>query len=200
MGVVLEQVSSMLSRASLCVKTAIVTRPIGFVPVRYHGGGCCSSETQTAAKSSSSEGCCGGSKSESTGCCSTESQPLEPTDFTPSPGQPSDAMKMTRRDLLTLYKNLIKEGLKMPTQNRQNFIREKVRQQFKKHATLVDEAEIDLQRRLALTCVDAVQVQQEHLNTLFASDIAELVKQQKETKRLREMEGQGYSEYFGKTL
>jgi len=110
----------------------------------------------------------------------------------------SEALDMNRSDLLVLYKLLMKEAVKMPTQNRQDFIRDKVRREFKKNRKLSDAAEIDIQRRLALTCLEAVKVQQEHLNKLFAADISEFISQQKQEKRRRDMEGEIYSEYFGK--
>jgi hypothetical protein len=55
----------------------------------------------------------------------------------------------------------------MPTPNRRNYIKQKTQSEFRKHASLTDEEEIDFQLRLADTNLDTVLVQAEHLSRLF---------------------------------
>jgi hypothetical protein len=52
----------------------------------------------------------------------------------------------------------------MPTPNRQNYVIRKTRAEYRKHATLTDDEEIEFQLRLADTNLDTVLVQAEHLS------------------------------------
>eukprot|EP00301_Raphidiophrys_heterophryoidea_P017333 c27230_g1_i1.p1 GENE.c27230_g1_i1~~c27230_g1_i1.p1 ORF type:complete len:232 (-),score=53.00 c27230_g1_i1:87-782(-) len=140
-------------------------------------------------------GCCGGGGHQTTD--TTQAKVFDDPAFEPSPGPLSDAIKMTQRQMLCLYKEMLQNGMKMPTQNRRDFIRDRLRAGFKQHSQLTDERDIDLQRRLALTVAEAIKTQQEHLNKLFASDIAQIVQWQKEQKHKAELEGVYPSNYFG---
>eukprot|EP00300_Choanocystis_sp_HF-7_P039550 c586_g1_i2.p1 GENE.c586_g1_i2~~c586_g1_i2.p1 ORF type:complete len:201 (+),score=30.25 c586_g1_i2:1-603(+) len=161
--------------------------------------GCCGGAAQKQQPTQSTGGCCGGSAHHHHPHeAPALNQGIEPEEYTPSPGPPSAAMELTRSDMLSLYRYLIKEGLKMPTQNRRDYVRGEVRSRFKMHANLTDEKEIDLQRRLALTVGDAIRVQQEHLNKLFASDIAAEIEKQRAKRRREEKQLEDIGDYFGK--
>eukprot|EP00298_Acanthocystis_sp_HF-20_P009508 c18349_g1_i1.p1 GENE.c18349_g1_i1~~c18349_g1_i1.p1 ORF type:complete len:238 (+),score=100.85 c18349_g1_i1:41-715(+) len=159
--------------------------------------------------------CCGGSSAKAqegeikSSCCNSLPPPQIPKSFggphvkeqgVDSPGPLSDAMNMTKFEILSVYRTIIREGLKMPTQNRRDYIRDKARREFKKNSTLTEPKEIDMQRRMALTISEVVKTQQLHLNQLFGSDITSIIEKQKERKRLEEAEGEAYSEYFGSRI
>ena len=55
----------------------------------------------------------------------------------------------------------------MPTPNRQNFVLQKTRDEYRAHIGLTDPEEIEFQLRLADTNLDTVLVQAEHLTKLF---------------------------------
>ena len=73
----------------------------------------------------------------------------------------------TRARALLLYRQLLRGGKKMPTPNRQNFVLDKTRSEFRLNRHLTDPNEIDFCLRLADTNVDTVMVQAEHLTNLF---------------------------------
>ena len=73
----------------------------------------------------------------------------------------------TRARALSLYRQLLRGAMKMPTPNRQNFVIKKTRAEYRKHISLVDPNEIEFQLRLADTNLDTVLVQAEHLAKLF---------------------------------
>lgn len=56
----------------------------------------------------------------------------------------------------------------MPTPNRQNYVKRKTQEEYRKHKTLTDPQEIEFQLRLADTNLDTVMVQAEHLSRLFS--------------------------------
>ena len=68
---------------------------------------------------------------------------------------------------LSLYRQLLRGAERMPTPNRQNYVKRKTRSEFRRHMTLTDHEEIDFQLRLADTNLDTVLVQAEHLSRLF---------------------------------
>ena len=72
-----------------------------------------------------------------------------------------------RQRALSLYRQLLRGAERMPTPNRQNYIKRKTRAEFKRHVTLTDTEEIEFQLRLADTNLDTVLVQAEHLCRLF---------------------------------
>lgn len=73
----------------------------------------------------------------------------------------------TRRRALSLYRQLLRGAERMPTPNRQNYIKRKTRSEYRRHKTLTDPEEIDFLLRLADTNLDTVLVQAEHLSRLF---------------------------------
>ncbi|KAK1745496.1 hypothetical protein QTG54_003420 [Skeletonema marinoi] len=68
---------------------------------------------------------------------------------------------------LSLYRQLLRGAERMPTPNRQNYVKRKTRSEFRRHVTLTDQEEIEFQLRLADTNLDTVLVQAEHLSRLF---------------------------------
>ncbi len=79
----------------------------------------------------------------------------------------SNNSKNNRIKALSLYRQLLRGAEKMPTPNRQNYIKRKTQSEFRKHKTLSDQSEIEFQLRLADTNLDTVLVQAEHLSRLF---------------------------------
>ena len=73
----------------------------------------------------------------------------------------------TRSRALSLYRQLIRGALKMPTPNRQNYVIRKTRTEYRAHMHLTDPEDIEFQLRLADTNLDTVLVQAEHLTKLF---------------------------------
>ena len=73
----------------------------------------------------------------------------------------------TRIRALSLYRQLLRGAERMPTPNRQNYVKRKTQAEYRKHMKLVDAEEIDFQLRLADTNLDTVLVQAEHLSRLF---------------------------------
>jgi hypothetical protein len=78
-----------------------------------------------------------------------------------------DNKKNYRLRALSLYRQLLRGAERMPTPNRQNYVKRKTRSEFRKHIALTDQEEIDFQLRLADTNLDTVLVQAEHLSRLF---------------------------------
>lgn len=73
----------------------------------------------------------------------------------------------TRARALSLYRQLLRGAEKMPTPNRQNFIKQKTKIEFREAMGLTDEEDIEFQLRVADTSLDTVLVQAEHLTKLF---------------------------------
>ena len=73
----------------------------------------------------------------------------------------------TRIRALSLYRQLLRGAERMPTPNRQNYVKRKTQAEYRKHMKLTDVEEIDFQLRLADTNLDTVLVQAEHLSRLF---------------------------------
>mmetsp|Transcript_41074 Transcript_41074/g.116154 ORF Transcript_41074/g.116154 Transcript_41074/m.116154 type:complete len:90 (-) Transcript_41074:96-365(-) len=73
----------------------------------------------------------------------------------------------TRSKALSLYRKLLRGGMKMPTPNRQNFVVRKTRTEFKANVNLTDPEAIKQCIRLADTNLDTVLVQAEHLSKLM---------------------------------
>ena len=92
----------------------------------------------------------------------------EDTSTTSSPPQlqVNDAQS-TRIRALSLYRQLLRGAERMPTPNRQNYVKRKTQAEYRKHMKLTDVEEIDFQLRLADTNLDTVLVQAEHLSRLF---------------------------------
>jgi Complex 1 protein (LYR family) len=74
---------------------------------------------------------------------------------------------LTRPRALSLYRQLLRGAMKMPTPNRQNFILRKTRTEFRANRHLTDLEDIDFHLRLADTNLDTVLVQAEHLTKLM---------------------------------
>ena len=83
---------------------------------------------------------------------------------TPPRASSTTSPQETRIRALSLYRQLLRGAERMPTPNRQNFIKRKTQAEFRKHKTLTDPEEIDFQLRLADTNLDTVLVQAEHLS------------------------------------
>jgi Complex 1 protein (LYR family) len=73
----------------------------------------------------------------------------------------------TRAKVLSLYKQLLRAAEKMPTPNRQRFVKEKTRREFKANKGDTDPDTILFGIRLADTNLDTVLIQSEHLTTLM---------------------------------
>ena len=80
---------------------------------------------------------------------------------------PSTDPAAVRRRALYLYRKFLRGAEKMPTPNRQNYVKRKTRDEYRRHRSLTDAGEIDFQLRLADTNLDTVLVQAEHLSRLF---------------------------------
>ena len=76
----------------------------------------------------------------------------------------NEQQQSTRIRALSLYRQLLRGAERMPTPNRQNYIKRKTRDEYRTHMTLTDHDEIDFQLRLADTNLDTVLVQAEHLS------------------------------------
>jgi hypothetical protein len=74
---------------------------------------------------------------------------------------------LTRPRALSLYRQLLRGAMKMPTPNRQNFVLRKTRTEFRANRHLTDPEEIDFCLRLADTNLDTVLVQAEHLTKII---------------------------------
>ena len=73
----------------------------------------------------------------------------------------------TRTRALSLYRQLLRAAVKMPTPNRQNYVKNKTRSEYRANMDLTDKEEIEFQIRLADTNLDTVLVQADHLTKLF---------------------------------
>mmetsp|Transcript_29123 Transcript_29123/g.44454 ORF Transcript_29123/g.44454 Transcript_29123/m.44454 type:complete len:94 (-) Transcript_29123:239-520(-) len=74
---------------------------------------------------------------------------------------------ITRARALSLYRQLLRSAMKMPTPNRQNYVIRKTRDEYRANMMIEDLEEIDFLIRLADTNLDTVLVQAEHLTKLF---------------------------------
>jgi hypothetical protein len=74
----------------------------------------------------------------------------------------------TRTRVLSLYRQLLRQGQKMPTPNRQKFVIQKTRTEFKAQMHITDPEEILFYVRLADTNLDTVIVQAEHLTKVMS--------------------------------
>lgn len=72
----------------------------------------------------------------------------------------------TRQKAKSLYRQLLRAAMKMPTPNRQKFVIRKTRSEFKANINLTDPEAIKQCIRLADTNLDTVLVQAEHLTKL----------------------------------
>lgn len=79
----------------------------------------------------------------------------------------STATSSTRSRALSLYRQLLRYAMKMPTPNRQQYVIRKTRQEYRANRHVTDANEIDFLTRLADTNLDTVMVQAEHLTALF---------------------------------
>jgi predicted PhzF superfamily epimerase YddE/YHI9 len=77
------------------------------------------------------------------------------------------ATPATRSKALSLYRQLLRGAMKMPTPNRQKFVIRKTRTEFKANINLDDPEAIKQCIRLADTNLDTVLVQAEHLTKLM---------------------------------
>jgi hypothetical protein len=77
------------------------------------------------------------------------------------------ATPATRSKALSLYRQLLRGAMKMPTPNRQKFVIRKTRTEFKANINLADPEAIKQCIRLADTNLDTVLVQAEHLTKLM---------------------------------
>mmetsp|Transcript_21570 Transcript_21570/g.46919 ORF Transcript_21570/g.46919 Transcript_21570/m.46919 type:complete len:139 (+) Transcript_21570:47-463(+) len=97
----------------------------------------------------------------------TEDEPTDPsTDSAPTVAS-TDAQS-TRRRALSLYRQILRGAERMPTPNRQNYIKRKCQSEYRRHKTLTDPEDIEFELRLADTNLDTVLVQAEHLSRLFS--------------------------------
>lgn len=112
-----------------------------------------------AAASFSSSDCSEGASKIISEDSSSLSQQSKSTSTTTQTQPPS-----TRIRALSLYRQLLRGAERMPTPNRQNYVKRKTRDEYRRHMKLTNEEEIDFQLRLADTNLDTVLVQAEHLS------------------------------------
>ena len=112
-----------------------------------------------AASFSTSDGSDGASKIISADPSSPSQQQSSSTSTAAQSQSPS-----TRIRALSLYRQLLRGAERMPTPNRQNYVKRKTRDEYRRHMKLTNEEEIDFQLRLADTNLDTVLVQAEHLS------------------------------------
>ena len=86
-----------------------------------------------------------------------------------SPTYETQSPEANRRRALSLYRRLLRSAERMPTPNRQNYVKRKTQEEYRKHKALTDPQEIEFQLRLADTNLDTVMVQAEHLSRLFSN-------------------------------
>lgn len=67
---------------------------------------------------------------------------------------------------LALYRALLREARRMPTANRRQFIRQRVRDEFRAAARLTDDTAVAFRLSLAETQLDNITVQRELLSRL----------------------------------
>jgi len=79
------------------------------------------------------------------------------------------AHQTEKQFILHLYRSILQEGKKMPTQNRRDFIKMKARKEFKAAKTEKDPCKIIENVALGETLLEAVQIQQQHLNETFST-------------------------------
>ena len=115
----------------------------------------------SAASFSSSDGSDGASKITSADPSSPSQQQ---SSSTPTATQSQSPSTSTRIRALSLYRQLLRGAERMPTPNRQNYVKRKTRDEYRRHMKLTNEEEIDFQLRLADTNLDTVLVQAEHLS------------------------------------
>jgi len=65
--------------------------------------------------------------------------------------------------VLLLYRKIIKEALKLPTQNRRDWVRNKARYEFKTNKNVNDPEQIQFLITLGETHLESLQVQAAHL-------------------------------------
>lgn len=79
-------------------------------------------------------------------------------------------VQSTRSRALSLYRQLLRSAMKMPTPNRQQYVIRKTREEYRANMHITDSNEIDFLIRLADTNLDTVMVQAEHLTALFREE------------------------------
>eukprot|EP00979_Chaetoceros_neogracilis_P001303 scaffold227_cov236-Chaetoceros_neogracile.AAC.4 len=77
------------------------------------------------------------------------------------------ATAASRTRAMSLYRKLLRSAMKMPTPNRQKYVLNKTRDEFRLNKAISDPDEIEFLIRLADTNLDTVLVQAEHLTRLF---------------------------------
>ena len=90
-----------------------------------------------------------------------------------------------RTTVLTLYRSLLRVGRKMPTENRQQYVRDKAREEFKEGARETDPDRIKFLLRYGETMLDSAAAQQEHLHDLFALSPDELRSKMTKKRKVR---------------
>ncbi|KAL6064907.1 hypothetical protein QOT17_010631 [Balamuthia mandrillaris] len=76
----------------------------------------------------------------------------------------------SRSDILRLYKSLFRAAEQMPTVNREMWVKEKARRDFKLNKDLTDEEDIQTVMAVGLTHLDSVRIQAAHLTRVFNTD------------------------------
>jgi hypothetical protein len=72
---------------------------------------------------------------------------------------------------LSLYRQILRAGSKMPTQNRRDFIAHKARSEFRKAQHETDVQQIDFHLRLADVQLESITIQAKHLQAIFDGDL-----------------------------
>ena len=74
----------------------------------------------------------------------------------------------TRRRALSLYRQLLRSSKKMPTFDRQEFVKAKTRNEFREKQWLQSSEEIEFHLKLAEYNLDTVYAQANHLSRMFS--------------------------------
>ncbi|KAH7464840.1 LYR motif-containing protein 4 [Phytophthora ramorum] len=75
----------------------------------------------------------------------------------------------TRAEALRLYRAIYRAAGKMPTRDRTNYVRRRLRHEFDEARDVTNIERITFLLRLAETQLETVQVQAEHLTSTFSS-------------------------------
>ncbi|KYQ99863.1 hypothetical protein DLAC_11564 [Tieghemostelium lacteum] len=78
--------------------------------------------------------------------------------------------------ILKLFRSLLRERLKLPTENRRQFILFKTRNEFRQHKDVVDDKKIRSLLIIGFTQLDTVIVQSKHLSSILDRELTDFEK------------------------
>lgn len=80
--------------------------------------------------------------------------------------------QMSRQRALSLYRQIRRAGDQLPTVNQREWVKAKTISEFRTNSVLTDEEDIQLHLRVAEAHLDSINVQVQHLRTVFSTDWA----------------------------